>query len=61
MIVTLQTSKIKTLADVQSFVEGNETVVFSPTDRALVYHWLVEMLKQFHYVLRSKAEKVIMS
>ena len=57
MIVILQTAKIKTLADVESFLAGNEAVDFQLTDRVSAYQWLSDMLKQFRYNHRSKPEK----
>lgn len=53
----LQTAKIKTLADVESFLAGNEAVDFQLTDRVSAYQWLSDMLKQFRYNHRSKPEK----
>lgn len=44
MIVILQTTKIKTLADVETFLAGNESVDYQLTERDSTYHWLSNML-----------------
>jgi hypothetical protein len=40
MIVTLQTAGLQTLAQVRAFVEGNEPVSFTLTDRTAARLWM---------------------
>jgi hypothetical protein len=47
MIVTLQTAGLQTLAQVRSFVEGNQPVSFTLTDRPSAYAWMAETFKHF--------------
>jgi len=42
MIVTLQTQGLKTLAQVRAFVEGNQPVFFTLTDRGAAYGWMAD-------------------
>jgi hypothetical protein len=37
MIVTIQTAGLQTLAQVRAFVEGNDPIAFTPTDRAATW------------------------
>lgn len=55
--MTIQTHKIKTLTDLQNFVEGNEAVDFTFMDRTSAYGWLANTLKQFRYQHCSKRDK----
>jgi Integrase core domain len=57
MIVTLQTAGLQTLAQVHGFVEGNQPVSFTLTDRPSAYTWMAETLKRFHYARCARADK----
>ena len=57
MIVTLQTAGLQTLAQVRAFVEGNEPVSFTLTDRLAAYSWMTETLKRFGYRHGTRADK----
>ncbi len=60
MIVTLHTQKLKTLAQVKTFVDDNETISFMLTDRTAAYGWMADTLKQFHYVQCTRTDKGIL-
>jgi transposase InsO family protein len=57
MIVTLQTAGLQTLAQVRSFVEGNQPVSFTLTDRPSAYAWMAEAFKHFRYARCTRADK----
>jgi transposase InsO family protein len=57
MIVTLQTAGLQTLAQVRAFVEGNEPVSFTLTDRTAAHRWMTETLKRFRYPHGTRADK----
>lgn len=57
MIVTLQTAGLQTLAQVRAFVEGNEPVSFTLTDRTAAHPWMVQVLKRFRYRNCNRADK----
>lgn len=57
MIVTLQTAGLQTLAQVRAFVEGNEPVSFTLTDRTAAHLWMTETLKRFRYPHCTRADK----
>lgn len=57
MIVTLHTAGLQTLAQVRAFVEGNQPVSFTLTDRTASYLWMTETLKRFRYAHGSRADK----
>ena len=57
MIVTLQTAGLQTLAQVRAFVEGNQPVSFTLTDRTASHLWMTETLKRFRYAHGSRADK----
>jgi transposase InsO family protein len=57
MIVTLQTAGLQTLVQVRAFVEGNEPVSFTLTDRAAAHLWMVQTLKRFRYAYCSRVDK----
>jgi hypothetical protein len=57
MIVTLQTAGLQTLAQVRAFVEGNQPVSFTLTDRTANHRWMTETLKRFRYGPCTPAEK----
>jgi len=57
MIVTLQTAGLQTLAQVRSFVEGNQPVSFTLTDRPSAYAWMAETFKHFRYARCARADK----
>jgi hypothetical protein len=60
MIVTLHTQGLQTLTQIRSFVSGNEAVAFTLTDRLSAYSWMSDMLKQFHYEHRTRADKGVL-
>jgi transposase InsO family protein/DNA-binding MarR family transcriptional regulator len=57
MIVTMQTAGLHTLAQVRAFVEGNEPIAFTLTDRGAAHQWMAETLKRFRYVHGLRADK----
>jgi len=57
MIVTLQTAGLQTLAQVRAFVEGNEPVSFTLTDRTAAHLWMADTLKRFRYKRCTRADK----
>ncbi|MGY6277842.1 integrase catalytic domain-containing protein [Methylomonas sp. MgM2] len=58
--MTLHTQGLKTLAEVQAFVSGNEAISFTLTDRVVAYGWMTDTLKQFHYERCSRADKGVL-
>jgi transposase InsO family protein len=57
MIVTLHTQGLQTLAQVRTFVFGNEAVAFSLADRTSAYGWMADTLRYFHYGNCKRADK----
>ncbi|QJD28946.1 DDE-type integrase/transposase/recombinase [Methylococcus geothermalis] len=57
MIVTLQTAGLQTLAQVRAFVEGNEPVSFTLTDRTAAHLWMTDTLKRFRYMHCTRTDK----
>ena len=54
MIVTLQTQRIRTLAQVRRVAEGNEPVDFAVADRESAYRFVRRTLVEFSYTTLSK-------
>jgi hypothetical protein len=57
MIVTLHTQGLQTLAQIRAFVEGNEPVSFTLTDRHAAYDWMADTLRHFSYVRGTRADR----
>jgi len=57
MIVTIHTQGLQTVAQVRAFVEGNEALSFTLTDRAAAYAWMAETLRRFAYARCGRADK----
>ena len=57
MIVTLHTQGLQTLAQIRAFVEGNEPVSFTLTDRHAAYDWMADTLRHFSYVRGNRADR----
>lgn len=57
MIVTLHTAGLQTLAQVRAFVEGNQPVSFTLTDRSAAYLWMTKTLERFRYARCARADK----
>jgi transposase InsO family protein len=60
MIVTLHTQALQTLAQVRSFVSGNEPISFTLTDRLAAYGWMADTLRQFGYGRCKRADKGVL-
>lgn len=58
--MTLHTQALQTLAQVRSFVSGNEPISFALTDRLAAYGWMADALKQFGYIRCKRADKGIL-
>jgi transposase InsO family protein len=57
MIVSLQTAGLQSLAQVRAFVEGNQPVSFTLTDRTASHQWMAETLKRFRYAHCARGDK----
>ena len=57
MIVTLQTQKIISIAQVREFVLGTEPVDFVLSDRKSAYRWMADTLRHFGYASQPRAHK----
>ena len=57
MIVTLQTQRVQTLAQVRRVAEGNEPVDFALAERASAYEFIRRTVVQFDYAALGKADK----
>ena len=57
MIVTIHTQGLHTLAQIRAFVEGNEPISFTLTDRQSAYGWMADTLKAFGYVRCKRADR----
>lgn len=55
--MTLQTAGLQTLAQVRAFVEGNEPVSFTLTDRTAAHLWMTDTLKRFRYPHCARTDK----
>lgn len=60
MIVTLHTQGLQTLAQVRTFVSGNEPISFTLTDRHAAYDWMADTLRQFGYARCKRSDKGIL-
>ena len=60
MIVTLHTQGLRTLAQVRTFVSGNEPISFTLTDRHAAHGWMAGTLRQFDYVRCQRADKGVL-
>lgn len=60
MIVTLQTARLQTLAQVRAFVEGSADISFTLNDRNAAHQWMAETLRRFHYARCSRADKGVL-
>lgn len=60
MIVTLQTAGLQTLALVRVFIEGNEPILFTLTDRAAAHQWMAQTLGRFGYRHCSPTDQVLL-
>ena len=56
MIVTLHTQGLQTLAQVRTFVSGNEPISFTLEDRQAGYGWMADTLRQFGYIRCKRAD-----
>ncbi len=60
MIVTIHTQGLQTLAQIRAFVEGNQPISFTLTDRQLAYGWMTDTLKAFGYVRCKRADRGVL-
>lgn len=60
MIVTIHTQGLQTLAQVRTFISGNEAAAFTLTDRIAAYSWMSDTLKRFHYGRCSRSDKGVL-
>ena len=49
MIVDIETRRLRTIAQLRAFVEGNEAVDFQPRDRDEAYGFVRDTLERFAY------------
>ena len=59
MIVTLQTERVQTLADVRAVIDGNDRLDYQFTDREAAYEFIRRTLVRFDYPTLSKPDKGI--
>ena len=52
--------KIKTVGDLEKFLEASQDLDFRQTDRKTTYAWVDELLKRFNYHAESKKRKGIL-
>jgi len=57
MVIYMSDKKIKTVGDVQSFLDGTVEVEFSITDKDACYRWMQHTLVKLSYLTCSKKEK----
>ena len=57
MIVTLQTERVQTLADVRAVIDGNDRLDYQFTDREAAYEFIRRTLVRFDYPTLSKPDK----
>ena len=57
MIVTLQTERVQTLADVRAVIDGNDRLDYQFTDREAAYEFIRRTLVRFGYPTLSKPDK----
>ena len=57
MIVTLQTERVQTLADVRAVIDGNDRLDYQFTDREAAYEFIRRTLVRFNYPTLSKPDK----
>ena len=57
MIVTLQTERVQTLADVRAVIDGNHRLDYQFTDREAAYEFIRRTLVRFDYPTLSKPDK----
>jgi hypothetical protein len=60
MIVTLNTSAVKSLDQIRAFLDGSEPVGFAIADRRQAYAWIAETLKRFRYPALSRPDKGVL-
>ena len=56
MIVTLQTERVQTLADVRAVTDGNDRLDYQFTDREAAYEFIRRTLVRFDYPTLSKPD-----
>ena len=57
MIVTLDTARLRTIEQVEAFMQGTLEVGFSPPPAAERYGWIARTLHQFAYQGRNRAQR----
>ena len=57
MIVTLQSERVQTLADVRAVIDGNHRLDYQFTDREAAYEFIRRTLVRFDYPTLSKPDK----
>ena len=57
MIVTLQSERVQTLADVRAVIDGNDRLDYQFTDREAAYEFIRRTLVRFDYPTLSKPDK----
>jgi len=60
MIVTIHTQGLQTLAQIRTFVEGNQPISFTLTDRQSAYSWMADTLRHFGYARCDRAERGVL-
>lgn len=60
MIVTMHTQGLQTLAQVRAFVEGNEPISFTLTDRHAAYGWMADTLRHFGYARCKRTDRGVL-
>ena len=55
--MTLHTQGLQTLAQVRTFVSGNELISFTVTDRHAAYDWMADTLRLFGYARCRRSDK----
>jgi transposase InsO family protein len=60
MIVTLNTSAVKSLDQIRAFLDGSEPLGFAIADRRQAYAWIAETLKRFRYPTLGRPDKGVL-
>lgn len=58
--MTLDTRRMTCIADMQTFLDGSDTVHFEAPDAAARRHWLADLLDRFHYRSLLRPDKGVL-
>ncbi len=58
--MTLDTQRLTSIAEMQAFLDGSQTLGFQSPDGAGRRRWLAELLARFHYPALARADKGVL-